>query len=234
MKAHAGRFTIFGGALILAACSSGPDAPTPVESLAPRPSPTATARYRVTFEATWDGNTHPTDIPPNPHFSGLIGGTHGAMVSFWQAGGLATEGIQLMAERGRQTPLDLEVGAAIAAGTAQHVLTGEDVPNSPGSTSLEFEVSLDFSLVTLVTMVAPSPDWFVGVSGLSLLEDGDWVAEKSVELFPYDAGTDSGATFQSPNEVTNPPEPIHRLTGAPVAVGNTVPPMGRFVFRRLP
>lgn len=36
--------------------------------------------------------------------------------------GFATEGIQLMAERGRQTPLDLEVGAAVTAGQAQYVL----------------------------------------------------------------------------------------------------------------
>jgi hypothetical protein len=187
----------------------------------------------VTFEATWDGSTHPTDFPPNAHFSGLIGGTHRGSVSFWQDGGLATEGIRLMAERGRQTPLDLEVDAAIRAGHAQHLLVGSDVPRSPGATSLEFAVSLDYPLVTLVTMVAPSPDWFVGVSGLSLLENGDWAATRTVELVPWDAGTDSGATYGSADARTAPPATIQRLTGSPVAVGGTVPPMGRFVLRRL-
>jgi hypothetical protein len=187
----------------------------------------------VTFEATWDASSHPTEIPPNAHFSGLIGGTHRGGVAFWQEGALATEGIRLMAERGRQSPLDLEVGAAIAAGHAQHLLVGDDVPSSPGSTSLDFEVSVAYPLVTLVTMVAPSPDWFVGVSGLGLLEDGAWVPERAVDLFPWDAGTDSGATYRAADRVTMPPERIHRLTGHPVSFAGMVAPMGRFVFRKL-
>jgi hypothetical protein len=218
----------------LAACGGeGPADPTPSPAPVVRPSPAATARYRVTFEATWDAATHPMDFPPNPHFSGLIGGTHRGTVSFWQEGGLATEGIRLMAERGRQSPLDIEVDAALRAGHAQHLLVGSDVPSSPGSTSLEFMVSVDYPLVTLVTMVAPSPDWFVGVSGLSLRESGDWVASRTVELTPWDAGTDSGVSYRSADRVTAPPEPIRRLTGSPVSVGGSVPSMGRFVFRRL-
>lgn len=227
--------TILAGMLsVVGGCGGGqaPSAPTPLTSPSALP-PAATARYSVTFEATWNAASHPTDIPPNPHFSGLIGGTHRPGVSFWEAGAPASDGIRLMAERGRQSPLDAEVNAAIAAGQAQHLLAGGDVPSSPGATSLEFPVSLEYPLVTLVTMVAPSPDWFVGVSGLSLLENGSWVDERSVELYPWDAGTDSGSTYRSPDQVTTPPEPIQRLTGAPVAVSGVVPPMGRFVFRRL-
>jgi hypothetical protein len=220
--------------LFLASCGDGgPSGASPTPSPTPRPSPSPTARYRVTFEATWDASSHPTDIPSNAHFSGLIGGTHRDTVSFWRDGGLATEGIRLMAERGRQTPLDLEVDAAIAAGHAQHLLVGDDVPVSPGRTSLEFEVSVSHPLVTLVTMVAPSPDWFVGVSGLSLLEGGAWV-DRTVDLYPWDAGTDSGATYRAADRATSPPEPIQRLTGFPVTNGGAVAPMGRFVFRRLP
>ena len=229
-----GSFVALLAVLSLAACSDGPSAATPLPSPSPRPTPAPTARYRVTFEATWHASTHPTEFPSNAHFSGLIGGTHRSSVSFWQSGALASEGIRLMAERGRQTPLDLEVDAAIRAGHAQNLLVGSDVPVSPGSTSLDFQVSVDYPLVTLVTMVAPSPDWFVGVSGLNLLEGGDWVAERSVDLLPWDAGTDSGRTYRAADLVTSPPEPIQRLTGAPVVVDNAVPPMGRFVFRRLP
>jgi hypothetical protein len=222
--------------LTLSACGGGesPLAPTAPPPPSPTPTPAATARYRVTFDATWSAATHPTDIPGNAHFSGLIGGTHGAAVTFWQEGGLASEGIRLMAERGRQSPLDLEVGAAIGAGTAQHVLAGEDVPQSPGSTSLDFDAGRDFPLVTLVTMVAPSPDWFVGVSGLSLIENGAWVEEKVVFLHPYDAGTDSGATFSSVDLVTQPREPIHRIDMGPLVEAAAVPHLGTFTFRRIP
>jgi hypothetical protein len=235
MARTARGWTVLAGSLFAAGCGGGsgaPTAPTPAP-VVPVATPAPTARYSVTFEATWDASTHPRDFPPNPHFSGLIGGTHGASVSFWQPGGLASEGIRLMAERGRQSPLDLEVDAAARAGTAQHLLRGGDVPSSPGSVALEFDVSTGFPLVTLVTMVAPSPDWFVGVSGLSLLEGGAWVQEKSVELFPWDAGTDSGATYRSADRATAPPVGIHRLTGPPVEANGAVAPMGRFVFRRI-
>jgi spondin N len=230
------RSLVFLFLLILSACGSGsPLAPSalPAPAATPTPPPAATARYRVTFDATWSAATHPTDIPGTAHFSGLIGGTHGPAVSFWQDGGLATEGIRLMAERGRQSPLDLEVGAAIAAGTAQHVLVGDDVPRSPGSTSLEFDIGRDFPLVTLVTMVAPSPDWFVGVSGLSLIEGGAWVEEKAVFLHPYDAGTDSGATFTSADMATQPRDTIRRIDMGPLVEAATVPHLGTFTFRRI-
>ncbi|HET7746256.1 MAG TPA: hypothetical protein VFM29_03080, partial [Vicinamibacteria bacterium] len=136
--------------LVLAACGGSTRSPSAVTPPAPSPTPVAplAARYVVTFEATWSAATHPRDFPRSPHFSGLIGGTHRAAVRFWEPGALASEGIKLMAERGRQTPLDLEVGAAIAAGTAQHVLAGGDVPRSPGAVSLEFEITRDFPLVT--------------------------------------------------------------------------------------
>jgi spondin N len=235
MGRTARRWTVLTGALMLGACGGGdaPTAPTAAPSVAPAPTPAPTARYSVTFEATWDVSTHPGDFPPNAHFSGLIGGTHTAAVSFWQPGSLASEGIRLMAERGRQSPLDLEVDAAARAGTAQNLLRGGDVPSSPGSVALEFDISTAFPLVTLVSMVAPSPDWFVGVSGLSLLENGAWVQQKSVDLVPWDAGTDSGATYRAADRATAPPAGIQPLAGAPVERSGSVAPMGRFVFRRL-
>jgi hypothetical protein len=220
-------------AALMACGRSSPVAPTPPAAPAPTPSPAAVARYRVTFDASWSALSHPTDIPRNPHFSRLIGGTHKPTVRFWEAGGRASEGIRLMAEQGRTTPLDTEVEAAISAGQAQRVLVGDGIDRSPDRVSLEFEISRDFSLVTLVSMLAPSPDWFVGVSGLNLIENGDWVAERVVVLQPWDAGTDSGETFSSADLRTTPPEPIHLIATGPLLVGASVPPVGTFTFRRL-
>jgi hypothetical protein len=230
------------------ACSSAPmfTAPTPappmaapVPSPSPSPSPSPVpvpdpvARYVVTFQSDWSPATHPTDWPDDAHYSGLIGGTHSSRVSFWQEGQLASPGIQLMAEKGRKTPLDEEVLAAVAAGNAEFVLSGDALSGSPRSVSLEFDVSVNFPLVTLVTMVAPSPDWFVGVAGLSLLINGQWTNETTATLFPWDAGTDSGITYAAENFATVPAEPIHRLLGFPVAVNGTVAPFGTMTFRRL-
>lgn len=56
--------------------------------------------------------------------------------------------------------------------------------------------------------VIPSPDWFVGVDSLNLCEAGQWKEEMTFDLHPFDAGTDSGFTFSSPNFPTMPPENI--------------------------
>lgn len=210
-----------------------PPEPTPTPTPAPTPMPAATARYQVTFDALWSASTHPVDFPGRPHFSPLIGGTHDAGVAFWVPGGLASEGIERMAERGFTSPLDAEIQAAVAGGRAQFLLTGGDIFLSPASTSLEFDITTTHPLVTLVTMVAPSPDWFVGVSGLSLMQNGDWTDEMVVSLRPWDAGTDSGTSFESPDADTQPRMPIAELTGYPVESGGTVSPMGKFTFKRI-
>jgi len=118
------------------------------------------ATYEVRFDAEWSEDTHPTSFPPGPHFSGLIGGTHSSTVAFWMPGGLASEGIKNMAEGGQKAPLDSEVEQAILAGTAHSVLSGPGISLSPGSAALTLEVNTDYPLVTLVSMIAPSPDWF--------------------------------------------------------------------------
>jgi hypothetical protein len=138
-----------------------------------------------------------------------------------------------MAEEGRTSPLDAEVQAAIAAGTAFSLIQGGPIARSPGMATAEFEIGREHPLVSLVSMVAPSPDWFVGVDSLSLVEGGDWAAERVVTLYPWDAGTDSGATYEAPDLDTQPRQPIRALLGHPVAVGGAVAPFGTFSFRRV-
>jgi len=181
---------------------------------------TPTADYEVVFEATWSAGTHPIDFPPSPHFSGLIGGTHNDLVSFWDVGSLASAGIKSMAELGNKLALTNEVSTAIGAGTANAVVSGGGISPSPGTVSLNFTATEDFPLLTLVAMVAPSPDWFVGVSSLDLMAGAKWRNKIVVQLGVYDAGTDSGVTFTSPNAATMPPIPM-----AVFATGPFAPPM---------
>jgi hypothetical protein len=206
-----------------------PPAPPPP---APEPEGPATARYRVVFDSIWTAATHPQDAPNDPHFSPPIGATHNASVAFWRDGALASEGIRLMAESGRTSPLDNEIRAAIAAGTAQNLFIGVGF-SSPRTVSLEFDVNRTHPLVTLVTMVAPSPDWFAGVAGLPLHENGAWIQERVIQVIPWDAGTDSGASFMSNDLPTVPRQPISRISTPPFAVGGVVAPLGTLTFTRI-
>ena len=193
--------------------------------------PPQSADYTVIFNASWSEVTHPTDYPGNSHFSGLIGGTHNDQVTFWMVGGTASAGIERMAEAGSKSPLDDEIEAAINSGTAGEVISGGGIGSSPDIVQDSFTVTQTHPLVTLVSMIAPSPDWFVGISGLSLFENNDWVDSKAVLLVPYDAGTDSGVTYTSPNQATIPQVAISVIGTSPFPNSD---PLGTFTFWRNP
>ncbi len=195
------------------------------------PSP-ATARYRVDFVSTWSSTTHPTDFPPGPHFSGLIGATHDSTFSLWSAGATASDGIESMAETGSKTLLMGEIATGMSAG-ADVEISGGGINPSPGTVSVSFDVNAGSHYVSLVSMIAPSPDWFVGVDGLNLCRGDQWVASRVVDLFVYDAGTDDGVTYTSANANTNPRERIARIEAPPFEVVGTVTPIGTFEFTRL-
>ena len=208
--------------LLLSACSLVLLAPS---AFAQAP----TADYEITFDATWSAATHPSSYPTNAHFSPLVGGTHDANVSFWGPGAIASNGIELMAELGLSTPLQDEIDVEILNGFADQTLFGFP-PHGPGQVTMTITVDHDYPLLTLVTMLAPSPDWFLGVHDLDLTIDGWWLPELDVDLLPYDAGTDYGPDFDSANDDTDPHEPI-ALLGAPFTSGV---PLGTFQIRRLP
>lgn len=198
-------------------------------SVAVAAAPTESAQYTVTFQSTWSAVTHPLQFPPNPHFSGLVGGTHNQVVSFFDVGQLASPGIQLMAETGSKSTLISEVNTQITAGGAGSLISGGGISLSPGSVATSLTATQSHSRVTLVSMIAPSPDWFIGVSGLELLSGGDWQETVTVDLYPYDAGTDSGPSYTSSNQPTVPHVPIFAITGAPFSPGV---PLGTFTFQR--
>lgn len=209
-----------------------PPASTNQPPAEPPPPPAAIVQYEVTFKSDWSPSTHPQNFPFGAHWSPLIGGTHNSNVTFWAEGAFATQGIEDVAELGSVVNLRKEVNAAIADGTANAVLTraGSISPNS--TATIAFGMSRDFPLVTLVTMIAPSPDWFTGVHGLSLIENGQWVDKKIVALDLYDAGTDSGATYTSLDADTQPHERIRQITGFPALVNGQLVPFGTFTFIR--
>ena len=166
------------------------------------------ATYKATFQASWSSTTHPTDFPSGSHFSGLIGMTHNDNILMFEAGTTASMGIGNMAETGSKSPLLGEIGTIIDEGSAQFVISGGGVNPSPGSVSVEFTITSSHPLVTITSMIAPSPDWFVAVESVNLFPNGEALnlVKETVEV--YDAGTDSGTNFKSANQPTEPPGPI--------------------------
>ena len=179
----------------------------------PAASVRSEATYSVTFQGDWTTTVTADGVPSGAHFTTLIGGVHNADATFLREGGMASAGVESMAELGGTSTLAAEVGAEP---NALSVLQGSGGTIGPTGSSTINVVTLttDHPRVTLLTMVAPSPDWFVGVSGLSLLDaQGDWLASRTVNLYPWDAGTEEGTEFTLSNAATSPQETITSLRG---------------------
>ena len=180
------------------------------------------ATYGVTFRAVWNASSHGSrpPFPSNPHFSRVAAAVHVREVSFWNSGEIATPGIETMAETGSVSALCREIAAEEDSGRSSSCMNGSEPSfSSPGSASFQLEAKTELPRLTLVSMIAPSPDWFVGVSGMPLREeDGCWMEAIEVELVGYDSGTDSGATFTAPNADLTPHEPIGLIQELPASV----------------
>ena len=173
------------------------------------------ATYRVTFQGKWTTTATATGVavPSGAHFSPLIGAVHNDQVTFWSSGGTASAGIESMAEVGGTSALKTEITAAGSDASSPIERSGNI--GVTATVTVDITLSLTHPLVTLVTMIAPSPDWFVGVAGLSLRNTADdgWLASHAVDLFPYDAGTEDGTEFSLSNDATNPQGTITSITG---------------------
>ena len=203
------------------------------ENVLTQPEPETNARYKLTFNASWSAQTHPNEFPSSAHFSGLIGMTHNGNSMLFAKGEIASIGIKNMAETGSKSPLETEIQDFISNGTGNALISGGGINSSPGEVSLEFDITTSHSIVSVVSMLAPSPDWFIAVSSVNLIENNKWVSSKTITVDIYDAGTDDGVTFLSPDKSTIPRVSIFEITTPPLAVNNVVAPLGSITFTKI-
>lgn len=183
------------------------------------PESPATARYSVTFTAQWTAGDH-GPVPGGAHFTTLAGAAVNAQADLWTPGELATSGLETLAELGQTGGFFREIAAAAAAGNASAAITSSGT-GATGTSTFEFQASQDLPNFTFASMVAPSPDWFLGLSEFSLLDNnGNWIDDTGHMGLPaWDAGTETGSEFSLNGRDTNPQEPIRLLTQT---VGNAV------------
>ena len=80
------------------------------------------------------------------------------------------------------------------------------------------EVTSAYPYASGVSMISPSPDWFVGFSSVNLCQQDDvtgafsWIdrypSDRQQNIYVNDAGTDGGVTFESEDQRLNPSVPI--------------------------
>lgn len=202
-------------------------------------NPLNAAVYEVTFDALWSITDHPTnfpagswpDVPGAAHYSPIIGASHKDAMTIWSLGSMASEGVENVAETGNRTVLEAMIdGSPNVNSKIVHPagFATPDVTIGP----LTFEVNDEYPLVSFVTMIAPSPDWFTGVSRLDLREGGEYVDSLTLDLFAYDAGTEDGTLFSTDNPSTSPHSTITMVDQATLFGGTA--PVARATFTLVP
>ena len=203
--------------LTLTPAASDPRAPFPSEVI-----------YRFRFHGDWTVADTPEGVPSGAGFAPVIGGVHNAAAVFLRSGEQAGAGVEAMAETGDPLTLREEINAAEP--DASLTIDGTSHSSPTGTVTFSnIAMSTEHPRVTVVRRIKPSHDWFTGVSGLSLLDaSGRWRREHSVDIFPWDAGTEQGNDFSSsPDDETIPRGRITSISGAGPF---TTDPIGRVSF----
>ncbi|AOW21462.1 spondin domain-containing protein [Urechidicola croceus] len=192
-----------------------------------------TATYIVVFDAAWTEESHPTDYPSDSHFSWMVGVTHKQNDLLFSLGGIASNGIEQMAETGLTELISEEIENAISQDMALDYKVGS-VINGNGIDEIIIDASIENSLFSFVSMIAPSPDWFVSNQNIQLIQNQDWIETLELDVILYDSGTDSGTEFTSLDIDTNPREPITLITTEPLGNGvGVTPSLGKIILTKL-
>ncbi|RMF29170.1 MAG: hypothetical protein D6765_04825 [Bacteroidetes bacterium] len=193
---------------------------------------TDAAFYEVTFIGRWSAQTHPTDYPAGASFSRPVGMVHNLFAQLFTAGTPASPGLQALAEEGETQTLQSELMGQLGL-TVGTLLLGEPLSSGTDSAAFTIEVRQNYPLVSLAAKLSPSPDWFVAVLSVELFQNGNWLDEVEVPVEVFDAGTDSGTTFDAPDQPTFPPGTVQPLLAPPLGNGAGVsPPVAAFRFVR--
>lgn len=178
----------------------------------------AEATYKVTMTNNWNLQDH-LGVPGRAHFSPVVAASHNQDFDIYNQGGLTSAPLELVAELGRQGDLNAMVNRAVNAGSALELVNTPDMfLNQTQTQSFMVTVTEEHPFFSMVTMIAPSPDWFVGVTNMKLhdTESGFVTSIVNIPLFALDAGTESGdfgGNFSLGGAATSPHTPISVLTG---------------------
>lgn len=177
------------------------------------------AIYTVTFTMNWNKEDFPTDYPSNAHFSPLIGWSHSSASQFFKVETPATEGIESMAETGATTILEAELKAMIADNEGLDFVLGNGLDKGTGEITVELKVNTANPSISLVAMVAPSPDWYVAIVNENLYNGSNFDDSRTITATVYDSGSDSGTTFTAVDSDLDPKVPISLFVNSPLGDG---------------
>lgn len=231
MKLISRIFTVL--AVVLFVSCGGDDEGSPAVGGGDDGGPTASATYEVTFTPNFTAETHPTDYPSNASFGPILAIAHAPDVSVFTLGQVASAAFKGYAENGDADGLATVLTTGVDGMEVTTMIFSGGSTGPTTADALSVNVTPTNTRITFIARLSPSPDWFVGVDsfnvvaadGISLVENAEF------SLSALDAGTDSGATYNSPDEPTTGGT-IRVINDAPFGNGGLTAALGSITFVR--
>ncbi|CAB1325150.1 unnamed protein product [Coregonus sp. 'balchen'] len=203
-------------------------------------STSSVVHWLASLTLTLLGSVHPMPVTIDPVC--MADTTANSDYHIWQRNAFASNGVREFSEKGEAWTLMKEVEAAgERIQSVYGLFSAPAVVGGTGQMTSEFEVFARHSFLSFIVRIVPSPDWFLGVDSFNLCEGDQWKESITLELYPYDAGTDSGFTFSSPNFETIPQDKVTQITSSsPSHPANSfyyprlknLPPMGKVTLTK--
>ncbi|KAL7674029.1 hypothetical protein ACOME3_000313 [Neoechinorhynchus agilis] len=196
------------------------------------------ALYEISFKGLWSKVTHPKDWPPESllHWGDFVGAVHSYGYHVWKIGGYSSEGMKQMALYGSGSVLEQEIMNHSSFGYIRDMISMKGLWTTAlyDEAKTTFSTSSSHPLLSLATMIGPSPDWFTGIDSVDLCASNcTWIRSQSILLQPIDAGVDDGLTYVGNKRPTTPRAAIKMITSSnpdsPLSPfykpGTKIPPM---------
>ncbi|CAH0677923.1 unnamed protein product [Spodoptera exigua] len=205
------------------------------------------ARYEVIFYGKWSRVAHPRHYPSKPDdngYSHMVGCSHVYNYSLWQQGINASDGLKILAETADSSVLEREIISQMGERSGTRTLIRGKRRHHPYMSEPShalFRVDRFHHLFSIAVGMRPSPDWFLGTSKFELCTDEGWLEEEEIPLYPWDAGTMDGISYESQPTVSTPRDNVERVEVGSFNVDspfyqinlNDLPPFAKLKVRRL-
>lgn len=171
--------------------------------------------YSCVFENQWNKERHPWEFPQDFlsfHWTKQVLASHNSGYSMWKEGSVASKGVGKLAESGVIGDIIQELqdlGDSYNVGYDKYLYTQD-----PKVIYEPLRMNSNKRYISAISKLSPSPDWFSGFHDFNAVneESGTWYQEFSIPVYPFDAGTENGETYDNVNSRTVPAQPISQFT----------------------
>ncbi|KAI5646044.1 hypothetical protein NE865_01937 [Phthorimaea operculella] len=159
------------------------------------------AVYNVKLHMMWDDDIFHKEFPGKAQWSQVFGQSHNRSYALYRVGEVSRPSVLDFIQFGTLDPL-MEESEEEPKVYDQFIAPA--VENGEGETETVVFVDGEHSMVSLMSKILPSEDWFIGVDSLDLCLRSSWVDQLTLDLEPMEAGIE-GQDNKNPKPVKKIP-----------------------------